>query len=374
MPYSTQTNATPAGAALYMAMELSSKTWKLAFLGGPGKPRIRTIAAGDRPQLAAEIGKARRRLKLAENSPVYSCYEAGRDGFWIHRMLETMEVRNVVVDPASIEVKRRKRKRKTDRIDANKLVTRLVRHVTGEPNVWSVVRIPSEEQEDGRRLHRERERLLKERKQHQSRIRSLLATQGVSPTTLRSMPEERWDGAPLPSDLRAELEREQARLQLVKEQLRAVEDERDRRIDEQKTPQTGQVGLLASLRGIGRTSAWKLVMEMFGWRPYQNRRTAGSLSGLTGTPFCSGGLEREQGINKAGSARIRTLMVELSWLWLRYQPDSELSRWFQKRWGAGSSRARRVGIVAMARRLFIDLWRLADHGLVPPGADFKPAT
>lgn len=368
MPHSSPTDTTAANASLYMALELSGETWKLAFLAEIGRPRIRTIPARDLAQLGAEIGKAKRRLKLPEDAPVLSCYEAGRDGFWVHRALKKMGVTNTVVDPASVEVERRKRKRKTDRLDAIKLVTRLVRHCNGEKRVWSVVRVPTEEQEDARRLHRERERLMKEKRQHQSRINALLATQGA---ICQDRQWVCWDGAPLPTDLQAEIDREQTRLELVRQQLRNVEKERDLRLKEQRTPQTEQVAILTSLRGIGRTSAWILVMEVFGWRKYQNRRTAGSLAGLTGTPFDSGGSGREQGINKAGSQRIRSLLVELAWLWLRYQPDSELSKWFQQRW-AGSPRTRRIGIVAMARRLLIELWRLAAFGVVPPGALFKP--
>lgn len=365
-----QMDTTKCQTTLYMALELSKTNWKLAFLSGAGKPRIRTIAGGAIKQLEAEIGKAKRRLKLPEDAPVKSCYEAGRDAFWVHRMLEQLQVSNVVVDPASIEVERRKRKRKTDRLDATKLATRLVRYHEGEPKVWSVVRVPSPEQEDARRLHRERERLLKERKAHQARIRSLMATMGMDAPKVLSLNMVDWDGEPLPSDLRAELEREQERFRLVCEQLRTVEKERDKRVKELDTPQIQQVTTLTMLRGIGTTSAWVLVMEVFGWRPYENRRKAGSLVGLTGTPFDSGGTNREQGISKAGSSRIRSLLVELSWLWLRYQPQSELSQWFQKRWST-SGRSRRIGIVAVARRLFIDLWRLAEHGAVPPGAEFK---
>jgi len=179
-----------------------------------------------------------------------------------------------------------------------------------------------------------------------------------------------WAGGPLPPDLCAEIEREQARYRLACEQLRTVEKERDRRVKDLDTPQIKQVTTLTTLRGIGTTSAWVLVMEVFGWRAYVNRRKAGSLVGLTGTPFDSGGTNREQGISKAGSSRIRALLVELSWLWLRYQPESKLSQWFHKRWST-SGRSRRIGIVAVARRLFIDLWQFAEFGVVPPGAEFK---
>ena len=208
MPHSTQETNITNTCALYRALELSGKSWPVGFLAIQGRPRIRTIDAGDCVQLGAEIGKAKRRLKLADNAPVYSGYEAGRDGFWVHRMLEGLSIRNVIIDPASIEVERRKRKRKTDRLDVNKLVTRLVRHHHGEPRVWSTVSVPTPEQEDARRLHRERERLLSEKKQHTSRILGLLATQGPVPTTLRLAPCTRWDGSPLLPDLQAELDRE----------------------------------------------------------------------------------------------------------------------------------------------------------------------
>jgi transposase len=289
MPHSSHdaSNITSADNPLYMALKLSKNKWKLAFAKGPGKPRIRTITGWDVEQIKVEIGKSKRRLKLPEDAQVLSCYEAGRDGFCVHRMLEQLQVSNVVIDPASIEVERRKRKRKTDRLDATKLVSRLVRYHEGEPKVWSVVRVPTREQEDARRLHRERERLLKEKKQHQARIRGLLATHGVAAKNVLTVNLVDWAGEPLPPDLRAEIEREQERLRLVCEQLRAVEKERSARLKRRDTPQTQQVTMLTTLRGIGKTSAWVLVMEVFGWRPYENRRKAGSLVGLTGTPYDS---------------------------------------------------------------------------------------
>ncbi len=256
------------------------------------------------------------------------------------------------------------------------LIQRL-RYLDGDTEERHVVRVPTPDQEDARRLHREQLRLKDERKAHRTRITALLITQGIA-LKVRSDFRQRleqltgWDGNPLGSDLKAELERECSRLELVEAQLRMLEDEQQRRLEQGQVPQMQAILHLMGLRGIGRTGAWILVMEFFGWRDFRNRREVGCAAGLTGAPDDSGDSEHEQGISKAGNVGIRWLIVQLAWDWLRYQPESELSRWIRERFGEGK-RLRRIGIVALARRLLIALWRYVDQGVVPEGAQLKPS-
>ena len=369
----TQASAYSDGPCLYMAMELSASKWRLAFSPGGQRIRARVIGAGDCEGLVREIAAARKRFGLSEEAKVVSCYEAGRDGFWIHRRLSDLGIDNVVIDPASMRVNRRARRAKTDAIDAKQLLSDLIRHARGEKDVWRVVRIPSETQEDQRRLHRELERLKKERTQHRVRMQSLLVTLGVPSGHLKTFLVELdavriWNGRPLPPGLKVEIERERDRLRLVEEQIRAIRKEQRRQLKQANTPELRTIQLLARLRGIGVDSAWLIGMEMFAWRKFNNRREVGGASGLTGTPYNSGSSEHEQGISKAGNPLVRTRAIELAWLWLHYQPHSELSRWFTRRYARGGSRMRRVGIVAVARKLLIDLWHLVEHGVVPRGA------
>ena len=365
---------------LYMAMELSNEEWKLAF-GDGRQERLVSIPARDRDRLEKAIAKAKAKLGLPADAPVHSCYEAGRDGFWIHRMLERMGVANVVVDSASIEVNRRKRRAKTDRLDAKKLLAMLLRYrLYGERKTWSVVRVPSEEDEGRRRLHRNEERLKKERKQHLVRMKSLLVLNGVS---VRRLPKDwaavrDWAGRPLPAELVRELEQEQERLDVVVAQLKELEQARRKRLRAAKNgpnaPATECWALkLASVKGVGEDTAWRLSHEFFGWREFNNRREVGGAAGLTGSPYSSGDSQRDQGISKAGNKRVRHLMTELAWRWLRFQPESQLAQWYEKRFGGGTKRARRVGIVALARKLLIALWRYGAQGVVPDGVSIKAA-
>jgi transposase len=272
-----------------------------------------------------------------------------------------------------MRVNRRARRAKTDGIDAKQLLADLIRHARGEKDIWRVVRIPTEEQEDQRRLHRELERLKKERTQHRARMLSLLAIQGVSKDYVKTFLVDLdavkiWSGEPLPPGLKVEIERERDRLRLVEEQIQAIRKEQRRQLKEPSSPALGMIKVLARLRGIGVDSAWLLGMEVFAWRQFNNRREVGGASGLTGTPYNSGSSEHEQGISKAGNPLVRTRMIELAWLWIQYQPHSDLSQWFLRRYARGGSRMRRVGIVAVARRLLIALWHLVEHGVVPRGA------
>jgi len=359
---------------LYIAFELSHRKWKLAFSNGE-KMRTVTIDARNLDQLQEQIDKAKQKFGLEWQIRAVSCYEAGRDGFWLHRYLLSGGIENVVVDSASIEVNRRKRRAKTDRIDARKLLHKLLRYHAGEQLVWSVVNVPSEEAEDGRQLHRELESLKKERTMHRNRLKSLLIQQGIAvsnPSSRKFLIQletfRRWDGQALPSDLKTRIIREHGRLRMVEEQIYALGKEREKRVAAADNPSMQQVSHLMTLVGIGMNSSWKFVMEFFAWRDFKNGKQIGALSGLTPTPYDSGASQHEQGISKAGNERVRTLAVEMAWVWLRFQPQSKLSRWYIQRFAEGGKRMRRIGIVAMARRLLIDLWRYLQYGLVPEGA------
>ena len=361
-------------AVLHVAFELSKNEWKLAFSdGSQRKPRIVTIEARRLDLVQLEIERARKRFKLTEQAEVHSCYEAGRDGFWIHRALTDLGVRNIVVDAASIEVNRRARRTKTDRLDAVKLVEQLVRYRRGERRVWAVARVPNLVDEDARHLHRELAVLKKERCQHRVRIQSLLFAHGIDQKVCRKFDEildglRTWEGKPLPAGLKQRILREYKRLRQTEEQIREVERSRKELLATESTVAIGKARLISELSGIGIPSAWILVMEFFGWRQFANRRQVAAAAGLTPTPYQSGTSSIEQGICKIGNKRVRTLMVELSWLWLRFQPQSKLSLWYEQRFGSGGPRMRRVGIVALARRLLIELWHLVEHGQIPAGA------
>lgn len=370
------TQDTEKNEVLYVSLELSKKSWKLGFSdGGSRRPRVVTVPAREWNRFDVALAKAKARFGLTEDAPVRSCYEAGRDGFWIHRALVGRGVDSIVVDPASIEVDRRRRRAKTDRLDAEKLVTQLIRHHRGE-RVWSVVRVPGIPDEDARHLHRDLEVLKAERRNHRMRIQSLLFTHGIALNVGRKFAEKlpelrQWDGQSLPPSLQARVLREYQRLLQVEEQIRELEKERKTLLETSKSTPVEKAKLMSQLCGIGTTSSWVFVMEFFAWRRFSNRREVAAAAGLAPTPYQSGDSPREQGISKAGNVRVRSMMVEIAWSWLRYQPESKLAKWFWKRFGNGNARQRRVGIVALARRLLIDLWRLLEQGVVPDGARLK---
>ena len=352
------------GQVLYMAFELGDNNWKIAFSDGRPQHRVVTLPSRDLKRLSEEITKAKCRFKLSNDCEVVSCYEAGRDGFWLHRFLVKNDVQNVVVDSASIEVNRRRRRAKTDRLDARKLLFMLIRHHGGEPRVWSVVYIPSEEDEDARQLHRDLEQLKKEAQQHRNRITSLLIAQGVTLCVRKNFLQELrsvrlWNGKKLSTLLLERLKREYRRLRMVNEQVQSLQAQRKKLLKTSSCSRVAKVRDLQCLRGLGMEGSWLLIMEMFGWRQFYNRKEVGASAGLTGTPYDSGGSAHDQGISKAGNRRVRWMMCELSWCWLRFQPESALSQWFNERFGEGK-RHRRKGIVALARRLLIAIWRYIE--------------
>lgn len=355
---------------LHVAFELSQKEWKLALTSGIGvTPLLRTVASGDLAAVQVVLAESRRRFQLPATAAVVSCYEAGRDGFWIHRALASIGVANRVVDSASIEVNRRARRVKTDRLDALKLVTMLVRVCQGEARVWREVHVPSAADEAARHVSRERTALTQEQTRLRNQRRGWLATWGGPlPARRRAgwwADVRDWAGAPLPATVQARLARAEARLALIAEQIGALEAQQA--VAVRTAPVGSALQQLVRLKGIAATSASVLLDEGLVWRAFRNRRQIGGLLGFTPTPYNSGASVREQGISGAGNARLQTLTIELAWNWIRWQPDSALTQWYRAHFGPGK-RARKIGIVAVARKLLIALWRYVTTGVVPIGA------
>lgn len=363
---------------LMMAMELGETGWLLGFASGFGQePLRRKIASRDKAGLLRQVAWARERLGLGDEVRVVTCYEAGRDGFWLHRFLEAQGFESLVVDSSSIEVNRKKRRAKTDRVDLVALTDLLARHLAGSAKpVWSVVRVPSVEAEDRRHLYRELRLAKKDRTRVSHRMKGLLANHGQTldlrkDLSLQLQAMRQWDGSPLPSGLRARLVRYIREYAFFTDRIGELEVERRRILREQRDPALDKVLQLYSLKAIGMESAWMCGTEFFGWRDFKNGKQVGSMAGLTPTPFDSGSREREQGIGKDGSRWIRAGAIEMAWGWLRFQPHSELSKWYQRRFGSGSKRLRKIGIVALARKLLIALWRFLETSVIPEGALLK---
>jgi len=360
---------------LFVAFELSQREWKLALTSGVGpQPWLRTIARGDFAALERVLAQARRRFGLPAEAPVVSCYEAGRDGFWIHRALTARGVANRVVDSSSIEVSRRKKRAKTDRLDALKLVAMLVRVWSGEQRVWREVRVPTLAAEAARQVSRERTALTRERTALTNQLRGWLATCG---TELPAKPVDGWwttvldwAGAPLPAELQARIARAEARRQLLTAQIEALAAEQAAAV--QAADARSALRRLVQLKGVATTSASVLVDEGLVWREFQNRRQIGGLLGFAPTPYTSGELQREQGISRSGNAQLQSTMIQLAWQWVRWQPASPITQWFHAHFGP-KKRRRKIGIVAVARKLLIALWRWATAGVEPDGAHFKTA-
>jgi transposase len=363
---------------LYMALELGGTTWTLGFTTSPAqRPRLRQVAARDRDAVRKEILKAKVHFELALETPVRSCYEAGRDGFWVHRWLCGEGVDNVVVDSSSIEVNRRARRAKTDRLDVGKLLHLLLRYWGGERQVWSVVHVPSLPEEAQRHVPREVATVREDRKRVRNRIQALLATQGLHVPLRAGFPVQvaaarTGDGQPVPAALCARLTREWEYLEAIERRLATITAERDAAI----ATGTGRVATVARqlcrLRGVAETSAAVFSAELFGTRTFSNGRQLGALVGLVPVPYRSDQLVQDQGISKAGRAELRRIAIQVAWGWVRWQPDSALTQWFQHRFAAAGGRSKRVGIVAMARKLLIALWRYVDQGVEIAGAILKP--
>lgn len=354
---------------LYVAFELSKRSWVLAWTSGFGvAPWVQTIAPGDWGQLARGLARARRRFGVAPGAPVVSCYEAGRDGFWIHRALVAQGLQNRVIDSASIEVNRRARRNKTDRIDARKLVMLLVRRSLGEPGAFREVRVPSPAEEGARQASRERTALVADRTRLVNQMRSLLALQGSRLPARRVGWVARvvdWAGAPLAAPVQAVLTRLDARLAYLEAQIATLEAEQAAVVA--AAPAGSPARRLVRLRGVAVTSTSVLLGEGLVWRAFRNRREVGGLLGFAPIQHASGDLHQDRGISHAGNRHLQSVAIQLAWTWIRWQPASALTRWYRARFGAGK-RQRRIGIVALARKLLIALWRYATQGIVPAGA------
>lgn len=358
---------------LFVALELSRRSWVVAFRSeGHTKISRHRIAGGDLADLMRQIDKYR-----DEGGKVIVGFEIGYDGFWIHRALTQEGLECWVIDPTSLQVERRAKHRKTDHLDVVAILTAVEAKHGGRNDACRLIRVPSVDEEDAKRLHRERTRLRREKNQHINRIKGLLATQGIYDfDPMRGYKPERLDalrtgdGRTLPPGLMAELVREVERLNIVREQLQAVEKIRNETLVSEADDKVIVIAQrLHRLHGIGAETATVLAREAF-YRQFNNRRQLASFAGLTPTPYASGARKREQGISKAGNVWVRNLCVELAWLWLRNQPQSELAQWYQRRSRIGSG-ARKVGIVALARKLLVALWRFVEDGLVPDGARLR---
>jgi transposase len=369
--------STAMSTCVLLAFELGERVWKLGFTMGFGqRPRIREIPAGAMDRLLEEIARAKTKWSLPAETPVISCYEAGRDGFWLHRYLVAHEVTNYVVDSSSIEVNRKARRAKTDRLDLVGLLTLLARYVQGDRRGWHVVRVPRVPDEDARHLHRTWETVQQDRSRVINRLKGLLVTMGLRlrlDDTFQARVEAArlWDHTPVPDGMKQRLTREWQHLTFLDEQLEALETARTALQPDPQTTTGKYVMALHALRAIGPIGAWMLATEIFGWREIHNGRELGGLVGLVPSPFQSSETSHDQGISRAGNKHVRRLMVQLAWSWLHYQPDSALSRWYRAKCGDGSRRMRRIGIVALARKLLIALWRYVETGVVPDGAVLK---
>jgi transposase len=371
-PHAVVVPVAPAqNATIYVAVELSMSSWVVGLVDPrSGKISRHQLPCGDVDRLMELVDKLR---SAACVERVVLCYEAGRDGFWLYRVLVQRGLVVLVLDPASLPVDRRRRRAKTDGLDVEMLLRAVMAHERGEPRACSVVRPPSAEEEDIRRLPRERARLQRECTAHSNRIKGLLAVQGiyhVNPLRLDFLDRlkqcQTGDGRALPLYLLHEIEREVERIRLVQQALKQAETEMaelrawDTRIGR-------MIRMLMRFKGIGPILSTLLVCECL-YKDFNNRGEVGSYSGLVPTPWRSGGIQREQGISKAGNARLRTSMIELAWLWTQWQPDSELTKWFRQRVGTLKGRIRKITIVALARKLLIALWKYVTTGVIPEGA------
>jgi transposase len=382
MPVAVSRKEAPAAirvdlVAIFVSLELSRSKWLITSLSpGAGEKMSKHIVAGsDVPALLAHFAELQRKAKArtGRSFRIVSVQEAGLDGFWIHRILEREGVESHVVDPASIATSRRRRRAKTDKIDGEALVRALLAYKRGEPRVCAMLRVPSPEEEDRRRLVRERKALTNERIRHVNRVKGLLFGQGIAGyEPLRRDRRKRLDelvtgdGRPLPAALKAQISRELDRIELLIGQIKQVEAERDLMLAAASASSPAPA-LLLNLRGVGPEFAGILWSEGLS-RQFDNRRQVAAYAGLAPTPWQSGQVDRDQGVSKAGNPRLRTTLVQLAWLWVRHQPDSELSLWFKQRVTKNEGRYKKSTIVALARKLFVALWKYINAGVVIEGA------
>lgn len=366
---------------IFVAIELSQRSW-LVTLHSPDRDKIsrHKLEGGDHAGLLALVARVRERAARALGGvpAVASCYEAGYDGFWLHRLLQAADITNYVFDPASIAVDRRARQVKTDRIDGERMLRTLMAYLRGEPRVVRIVRVPAPEQEDARRASRERDRLTKEQTAHTNRIKALLRLLGMPVGNPRRRDwldwlavQRDWQGQAVPPQMLTEIKHEHARLMLLREQLEALTREAGSAdCSPEQAEMTKRSELLFRIKSLGPAFTTTLTSEAF-YKDFRNRREVGSYFGLAPSPWKSGGIDRDQGISKAGNPRARCAAIELAWLWVRHQPDSKLTLEYRRRTLDASKRIKRVAIVALARKLMVALWRYLTTGLVPEGAVLK---
>ncbi|HSR52546.1 MAG TPA: IS110 family transposase [Acidobacteriota bacterium] len=373
-----ESNYTETQSVLYLALELSARRWRLGTAVNLGqRARQVTIPAGDRKALEKELAKAKKRFGLDRGAAVCSCYEAGRDAHWVHRFLQQMQIENLQVNSSSIEVKRQARRAKSDSLDVESLLRLLIRRHMGEHEAFKAVNVPSPQAEDERHLHRHLSDLKREATRLSNRVRGLLATQGAClrgpvgelPEALEGM--RSGDGRPLDRFLKARLMGLFNLWEAVQQQIAELASLRRRWLREEASESMSRIKRMMQIKAVGPELSWTLEMEIFSWRRIRNGKQLGSLLGLTPSPYQSGGSSYEQGISKAGNRWVRKIIVEVAWMWVRYQPQSELSRWFERRFAHAGKRARKVGIVAVARKLAILLWRFRETGELPPGVLLK---
>jgi transposase len=369
--------------AIFISLELSRSTWLITSLSPGGGERMskHSVRGGDVAGLLGRFAQIQEkaRARTGRSFPIIMLQEAGLDGFWIHRMMQAQGIESHVVDPASIATSRRRRRAKTDKIDGEALVRALLAYKRGEPRVCAMVKAPTPEEEDRRRLCRERKVLTAERVRHVNRVKGLLFSQGIvgyeplrRDRRARLEELQTGDGRSLPKHLKAQIRRELDRLELLLGQVKAVEAERDALLAAEHTVTPAPAAMLLDIKGIGPEFTAILWSEGF-YRHFENRRQVAAYAGLAPTPWQSGSVDREQGVSKAGNPRLRTTLIQLAWLWLRHQPDSALARWFHERVNLNGGRLRKTTIVALARKLLVALWKYVTAGVVIEGAVIKNA-
>jgi transposase len=369
--------------AIFVSLELSRSTWLITSLspGSGEKMSKHSVRGGDITGLLARLTQLQEkaRTRTGKSFEIIVIQEAGLDGFWIHRMLQESGNESHVVDPASIATSRRRRRAKTDRIDGEALVRALLAYKRGEPRVCAMVKAPTPQEEDRRRLCRERKVLIAEQVTHVNRLKGLLFSQGISGyeplrRNRRARLEElqTGDGRLLPEHLKAQIRRELDRLELLLEQIKAVEVERDALLVTEETSAPAPAAILFNIKGIGPEFAAVLWSEGL-FRHFDNRRQVAAYAGLAPTPWQSGAVDREQGVSKSGNPRLRTTLIQLAWLWIRHQPQSALTLWFEARVKRTGGRLKKTTIVALARKLLVALWKYVTAGVVIEGAAMKTA-
>ena len=369
--------------AIFISLELSRSSWVITSLspGAGEKMSKHSVTASDVAGLLGRFAqlKQKARARTGQDFPIIVVQEAGLDGFWIHRLLEREGIESWVVDPASVLTSRRRRRAKTDKIDGETLVRTLLAYKRGEPRVCAMVKAPTLEEEDRRRICRERKTLTAERVTHVNRIKGLLFAQGIADyeplrrnRRVRLEALETGDGRPLPAHLKMQISRELDRLEIILAQLKAVESERDAMLETASEGPPTPASLLAQLKGIGPEFAAVLWSEGL-FRSFNNRRQVAAYAGLAPTPWQSGSIDHEQGVSKAGNPRLRSTMIQLAWLWLQHQPSSALSVWFRERVQRNGGRGKKIVIVALARKLLVALWKYSVHGILVDGAETKAA-